>query len=82
MTDRTDEQSRPGTSRRLASLIVVLLVLSVPWYFPAGDGRPFVFSVPLWCFVSLGCYVAIAAIVAARLPRLWDETNAEERWRR
>jgi hypothetical protein len=49
----------------------------VPWYFPAGDGRPFIYGVPLWCVVSLACYAAIAAIVAVLIPRLWDEGVAE-----
>lgn len=69
---------RVGQSRLLAWTIVVLLILSVPWYFPAGDGSPFVFGVPLWCFVSFSCCSAIAAIVAVALPRLWDEEGSEE----
>lgn len=75
---RTSRTADAGPSRALGWTIVVLLCLSVPWYFPAGDGRPFVFGVPLWCVVSFACYVAIASIVALRLPRLWDERGAEE----
>lgn len=51
--------------------VCVLLVLSVPWYFPAGSGTPLVFGFPLWGFVSLACYAAIAFLVVWRLPRLW-----------
>ncbi len=74
---RADGQGeRP--SRRLTWAIVGLLVLSVPWYFPAGDGRPFVFGVPLWCVVSFACYSAIAAIVVIAIPRLWDDTTGRD----
>ncbi len=69
---------RRAKSRRVGWAIVVLLVLSVPWYFPAGDGSPFVFGVPLWCFVSFGCCTGIASIVVAFLPVLWDEVADEE----
>jgi len=64
-------------SRGLGAAIVLLLALSVPWYFPDGDGGPFVAGVPLWCVVSFACYCAIAAIVALWLPDLWDERPAE-----
>ena len=62
-----------GPSRALTAVIVALLVLSIPWYFPAGDGGPFILGVPLWCVVAFGCYCAIAAIVATLMPALWDE---------
>ncbi len=68
---------RRSQARLLAWTIVALLVLSVPWYFPAGDGSPFILGVPLWCFVSFACCSAIAAIVAIALPRLWDEVDTE-----
>jgi len=61
-----------------ALLVCLLLALSVPWYFPAGAGAPFVFGFPLWAFVSLTCYAAIAALVAWRLPRIWGRGDAEE----
>jgi hypothetical protein len=63
---------------RTALLVGALLVLSVPWYFPAGDGSPFVFGFPLWALVSLGCYAAIAALVAWRLPRIWRAAPLDE----
>ncbi len=66
------------SSRAVSWTITALLVLSVPWYFPAGDGSPFVFGVPLWCFVSFGCCTAIAAIVVAFLPLLWGDVADEE----
>jgi hypothetical protein len=59
-------------------LICLLLVFSVPWYFPAGSGRPLVFGFPLWCLVSLGCDAAIALLVVWRLPRLWDDGDAAD----
>ena len=70
-------EKRRSRVRPLAWVIVALLVLSVPWYFPAGDGSPFILGVPLWCFVSFSCCSAIAAIVVFALPALWDEDGAE-----
>lgn len=69
----TADADRRRTRRRTAVSIVALLVLSVPWYFPAGDGGPFIGGAPLWFLVSFACYTAIAAIVAVRLPAIWDD---------
>jgi hypothetical protein len=51
----------------------LLLVFSVPWYFPAGNGEPLVLGFPLWCFVSLGCYIGLALLTVWRVDRLWDD---------
>ena len=67
------ESGRKLVQRVVAVAIVSLLCLSVPWYFPAGDGRPFVLGLPLWFIVSFSSYVAIAAIVVVTMPLIWDD---------
>ena len=64
-----------GKAGRIATWVayVVLLVLSVPWYFPAGSGRPILLGFPLWCFVSLACYVLVAALTVWRMDALWTD---------
>ncbi len=69
---------KKGAQRSVAVAIGLLLCLSIPWYFPSGDGRPFVFGVPLWCAVAFSCYCAIAAIVVVAMPLIWDEASVEE----
>ena len=71
------EHPKSRVSRPLAWAILFLLALSIPWYHPAGSGAPFVWGIPLWGVVSFACYAAIAAIVAAAIPRLWDEGPAD-----
>lgn len=72
---RRPESSTAGGGRRrwLPRCIVALLAASVPWYFPAGAGAATLAGVPLWCVVSFACYAAIAALVAAYLPDIWDD---------
>jgi len=53
----------------------VLLVLSIPWYFPEGSGEPLVLGFPLWCFVSLACYVLAALLTAWRLDTVWEASR-------
>lgn len=69
----SDERRRSRSVRRTWVLYGLLLVLSVPWYFPAGSGEPLVLGFPLWCFVSLCCYLGVAALTVLRIGRLWDD---------
>jgi hypothetical protein len=69
----SDEKTRSASVRRVWVLYALLLVLSVPWYFPVGNGEPLVFGFPLWCFVSLCCYVGVALLTIWRLDHLWED---------
>ena len=53
-----------------------LFVPSIPWYFPAGSGRPLVLGFPLWCLVSLACYVLIALLTIWRTEALWTAASS------
>ena len=67
-----------AAERTTALLVALLLVFSVPWYFPSGDGAPFVLGFPLWAFVSLSCYAAVAALIAWRLPHIWGSAPGDD----
>lgn len=51
---------------RLASLIlmVMLLVLSVPWYKPENSTGPGVFGFPGWVVIAFGCYILLTLVNA------------------
>ncbi|MEM1264135.1 MAG: hypothetical protein AAGH76_17180 [Pseudomonadota bacterium] len=53
------------TGRRLviASVYLILLVLAIPWYWPANDNRV-VSGVPLWALTSLAVLTVTAAVTA------------------
>lgn len=69
----SDERRQSGGARSTWVIYALLIALSIPWYFPAGSGEPLVFGFPLWCFVSLCCYVGVALLTIRRLDRLWDD---------
>ena len=62
-------------SRTIWFAYLLLLVVSIPWYFPNGNGEPLVLGFPLWCFVSLTCCVAAALLTAWQLDAVWEETE-------
>lgn len=75
----SDERNPSGGGAGAWKLYALLLVFSVPWYFPAGSGEPLVLGFPLWCFVSLCCYVGVALLTIWCIDRLWDDQVARLR---
>ncbi len=58
-----------GRRRRVSRLrsalllsIVVLYVLSIPWYRTPGSAPSLLFGLPDWVAVAIGCYVAVALL--------------------
>ncbi len=56
-------------------VIGVLYLVSVPWYRDAGGEPHYVFGLPDWVAVALGCYVGVAILnsVAWLLADMPDE---------
>lgn len=69
------------SARATWTAYVVLLALSIPWYFPQGTGEPLVFGFPIWCLVSLACYTAAALLTVLRLDAVWQAQEAAVRER-
>ncbi len=69
MSDGGADESRPSnrgvrarTRAVLLVTIVVLYVVSIPWYRETGDLPETVLGLPDWVAVALGCYVAVALL--------------------
>jgi hypothetical protein len=48
----------------LIAIIVILYLVSVPWYRTAGEAPAVWLGLPDWVAVALGCYLAAAALNA------------------
>ncbi len=57
--------SRSRLRLALLALIVLLYVLSVPWYREAGATPGLWLGLPDWVAVSLVCYVCVATLNSA-----------------
>ncbi len=60
MTQRRRRASRLRSA--LLLVIVLLYVLSIPWYRVPGSAPSLIFGLPDWVAVALGCYVAVALL--------------------
>ena len=65
----------------LLGLILVLYVLSIPWYREAGSTPEFWWGLPDWVTVAVFCYVALAICNSAAwlLTEMSDEDDGEGR---
>ncbi len=57
----------------------VLLVLSIPWYWPVGQGGTLLLGFPLWAVVSLGCYLGAAVFTVFAIGPLWRSGTGDHR---
>jgi len=65
--------------RLLLAAVVLLYVISIPWYRRAGDAPEYVLGMPGWVAVAVGCYAAAAVLnaVAWLLTDIPDEPRGE-----
>jgi len=61
----------PLRHRWFLPTVVVILVLSVPWYLPSEIGDRLVSGLPLWTWITVVCGTALAAVTAWASLRLW-----------
>ena len=63
----------PTQVRWFVPAVLALLVLSVPWYLPAGFVGRLVGGLPPWIWVSVACATSIAAITSYVALRSWED---------
>lgn len=62
--------------RPVGILYLLLFILSVPWYLPAGYGERLVAGFPVWCLISIACYVAAALLTVVSIDDVWRAEEA------
>jgi len=60
--------------------VVVILILSVPWYLPPAVGDRLVGGLPLWTWITVACAVGLAVVTAWASLGLWrnDADDGDE----
>jgi hypothetical protein len=85
---RTRPDPAPETHARLSDeetmiarlapvLFAVLLVLAVPWYWPA-DSRTLWFGVPAWVCVAVAVSAAASLLTALLMARPWPHERDDD----
>lgn len=70
----------PSRWRWYIPSLVVLLILSVPWYFAEGHMGRVVGGLPVWVWITLGCTTGMASLTAWAALRHWgDDDEPDEK---
>ncbi|HCL28201.1 MAG TPA: hypothetical protein DIC52_07175 [Candidatus Latescibacteria bacterium] len=76
----TTVDPRPADEPRSHGIVwivyVLLYLVAIPWYWPAGYRGPLVLGLPLWVAVSLAATLTLALWTAYVIFRYWDEGEA------
>lgn len=64
-------------SRVAVLLYLVLLVLAVPWYWPA-DNHGVLFGMPAWVVVAIAVSACVSVLTALLLARPWPHEERRE----
>lgn len=70
-------RSEPTALRWYVPTILVLIVLSIPWYLPSGQVGTVVAGFPLWIWTALGCSLGIAILTAFAILRSWKDDDPD-----
>lgn len=67
------------TPQRVGAAYLGLLIVSIPWYLPAGWGERLIGGFPLWSLLSLACYAAAALLTVLTIDGVWEAESRRQR---
>ncbi|QVQ53989.1 hypothetical protein J4H86_09930 [Spiractinospora alimapuensis] len=59
-------------------VLVLILLVSVPWYWPAGTLEPVVLGLPLWAWTTLAGSVALCGYLSWLCATQWPDADEED----
>lgn len=71
------EKKEPVKHFKIWVILLILYVLSVPWYLPKGTYLPIVFGIPYWAWIVLGVSLAISITLTYVIKHYWQLSDEE-----
>ena len=68
-------RKEPVQVRWFLPAVILLMVLSVPWYLPAGFRGDLLWGLPSWIWVSIFCATLIAGLTSYVALRSWQDDD-------
>lgn len=68
-------EREPAKQRWYLPSLLVLIVLSVPWYRHAGTMGALILGMPVWIWTSLACTAGVSTLTALAALRFWRDRD-------
>jgi hypothetical protein len=68
-----EPRREPVRRRFFLPSVLVLVILSIPWYWPAGTTGRMFGGLPVWMWIALVCTAAVAVLTSWVALREWDD---------
>ncbi len=69
----------PIQQRWYIPLVLLIVVVSVPWYWKQGVTGKIIAGLPLWIWITILCSLVISVITATMALRQWDDEDVSGR---
>lgn len=70
-------RAEPATRRWYIPLLLVLIVISIPWYFSEGHVGRVIAGFPVWIWIALGSAFGVALLTACAILRFWKDDGPD-----
>ena len=67
----------PFKQRWYVPALILLIVLSIPWYRTGGETGRMVLGLPVWIWVPLLCAVGVSILTSLAALRFWKDDEEE-----
>lgn len=69
----TEISREPFKQRWYIPAVLVLIVLSVPWYFAEGHTGRILGGLPVWVWITLSCSFLVSCLIGVAVLRFWRD---------
>lgn len=66
----------PLKQRWYVPALILLIIVSIPWYRTSGDSEPFLFGLPAWILVPLVCALGLSILTTLAILRFWGDDDS------
>ena len=65
----------PIQKRWFIPVVLLILAISVPWYWKSGETGPMILGLPAWIWITVVCASVLACVTAVMALRYWDDDD-------
>ncbi|GIO24041.1 hypothetical protein [Oceanobacillus sp. J11TS1] len=74
------QKKEPIKNLKIWIVLIILFILSVPWYLPTRSYEPLILGVPYWAWIILGVSLAISIVLTYILKNCLHMADEDESW--